>query len=294
MGFDFLKKFTGPKIPPEEMRGKGATRQAQNNLKPKYATAAVADVRIWDAGRMAIVKLRPAQPLWDFKAGQYTSIGLEVPKKGFIANAYSMASSPAQKSELEFLLVLVHGGALTPTMFAAKPGDAWHYMKAVGHFHLGATRKKSLLFVATGTGVAPVRSIVKDLDEKGTLKDHRIVVANGVRWSEALAYRAEFEAWQKKYPENILYLPTVSRPQADKGFSPAFGKGRVHEVVKLALGIGGAGAALPSGLSKEKFLEWTKPEVCAPMLVGHPEMTKDMEAVLKAKGWAEVHKEDYW
>ncbi|MCA9771073.1 MAG: hypothetical protein KC466_01615 [Myxococcales bacterium] len=295
---NLIKKLRKPKIHPDDHKGKARERQPQNTLKAKATPSTLVDLHFWDQGRMGIFTLKPSQPLWDFKAGQYTSLGLDVPGRGFFMNAYSIASSPAQRDVLEFLIVLVHGGTLTPTMFnkkaGAKIGATWWYMKPVGNFHLGRTQKKNLFMIGTGTGVAPFHSMVKSLIEQGTIGEYRIICANGVRWTEGLGYRADFEAWQRKYPDNVLYLPTISRPEKDKGFdAKRHGRGRVDEVLKSALAMGGTGQ-MPTGIDKDRFFEWINPAETAVLLCGHPGMCAEFGEQLRERGHEDVLTEDYW
>lgn len=165
----------------------------------------------------------------DFKPGQFATLGLfgnaprypsSLPEKEtpppdkLIRRAYSIASSPLNKDYLEFYLVLVKEGVLTPRLWNLKVGDPLFLgEKITGQFTMDAVPKdQHLVFVATGTGLAPYLSMLHTYlkaDQK-----RKFAVFHGVRVSQDLSYRSELVALGRICP-NFSYFPIISRPQLD-------------------------------------------------------------------------------
>ncbi len=141
---------------------------------------------------LLVLQVTPDQPLPPFKAGQYTVLGLpgSAPRSGYadpedppldpakvIKRAYSIASSSLEGTYLEFYIALVRTGALTPRLFALQPGDRiWLGTKIVGMFTLDdVPAERQLVFVATGTGLAPYLSMLRSAYEfDAESNDHRL------------------------------------------------------------------------------------------------------------------------
>lgn len=136
-----------------------------------------------------------------FKAGQFTMIGMA---DDDVLRAYSIASPP-EESSLEFLSIKVPGGPLTERLQHIQPGDQIE----VGDRPTGTlvidnlTPAKRLWCVATGTGLAPFLSIVRD--PKTFEKFDEVVVTHTVRTVAELAYRELLSGLP------IRYYPTVTR-----------------------------------------------------------------------------------
>lgn len=134
-----------------------------------------------------------------------------------ITRAYSIASPP-NGNRFELCLNLVHDGLFSPHLFAMKAGEAVEMRPPLGHFVLRKPVSDSVL-VATGTGIAPFRSILRAHLGKDS---HQFTLVFGVRHDANLMYRSEFEAMAREYP-NFRFWPTLSRP-------PESWKGRTGHV----------------------------------------------------------------
>ena len=136
-----------------------------------------------------------------FKAGQFTMIGMA---DDDVLRAYSIASAPSEDS-LEFLSIKVPGGPLTERLQHIQPGDQIE----VGDRPTGTlvidnlTPAKRLWCVATGTGLAPFLSIVRDAATFE--KFDEVIVTHTVRTVAELAYRDLLSGLP------ITYYPTVTR-----------------------------------------------------------------------------------
>lgn len=141
----------------------------------------------------------------NFQAGQFISL-LVAPN---IRRCYSIASSPNNKNELDFVVDVRPGGPGSQFFTNVNVNDQVSFMAPFGQFTLKEQDPPKLFFVCTGTGVAPFRSIIYDLLEKGTTKE--ISLFFGLRFEEDQFYVNDFQALTQKYP-NFHFTLTLSRP----------------------------------------------------------------------------------
>ena len=94
-----------------------------------------------------------------FKPGQFVSLSDEVAGRK-VTRAYSIASAP-DGNRFELCLNRVNLGTFSPHLFALRPGGEIPMSGPLGTFTLRDPIRDSL-FVATGTGVAPFRSMLLD------------------------------------------------------------------------------------------------------------------------------------
>ncbi|HEV2688290.1 MAG TPA: FAD-binding oxidoreductase [Bryobacteraceae bacterium] len=143
-----------------------------------------------------------------FKPGQFVSFSEMLGGKKII-RPYSIASLPAG-NRFELCLNLVQGGLFSPHLFGMKPGDAVEMSQPLGFFVVRNPNKPAV-FVATGTGIAPFRSMVPGYLHHPEAQDLTLIF--GVRYDNSVYYREEFEALAAKHP-NFRFWPTLSRPES--------------------------------------------------------------------------------
>ena len=102
-------------------------------------------------------KMPPNESL-DFQAGQY--LVLKVPKdQSFVSRLYSLASSPRDVNKIELLVEIIPGGLGSIYLDSLEIGQKVDFMGPAGQFIIkNPARKKT--FLVTGTGIAPVRSMI--------------------------------------------------------------------------------------------------------------------------------------
>ena len=144
----------------------------------------------------------------NFKPGQFVSFEATVAGKK-ITRAYSIASLPSG-NQFELCLNLVHEGHFSPHLFSMQPGDSVEMSDPLGFFVI-RNPAKDAVFVATGTGVAPFRSMAPAYLNHPDSKQLTLIF--GVRREPNIYYRDEFEALAKKHP-NFRFWTTLSRPEA--------------------------------------------------------------------------------
>jgi ferredoxin--NADP+ reductase len=237
----------------------------------------------WTAGQFAVLGLpgsAPRAPLSDPDAEALD------PDK-LIRRAYSIASSPRDRDHLEFYITLVHSGALTPRLYALKPGDRLFLgRKITGLFTLGEVPEGNhLVLVGTGTGLAPYMSMLRG--ELGCREGRHTTVLLGARHSWDLGYRGELITMQRFCP-TFHYLPIVSRPG--------------DEIVEWKGETGYVQDLWDRGLVERALGEKPTPENTHVLLCGNPAMIEGMIRRLGEDGFVEhtkqspgqIHAEKYW
>ena len=158
---------------------------------------------------VAILKLQlPAAERFQFLAGQY----LEFLLKDGQRRAYSIANAPDQEGPLELHIRHLPGGLFTDFVFGAatpalKEKDILRFEGPLGSFFLREDSKKPIIFLAAGTGFAPIKSIIEQMQSK---KIHRpIELYWGGRRPSDLYLNDLCKTWEKDIP-NFKYIPVIS------------------------------------------------------------------------------------
>jgi ferredoxin-NADP reductase len=103
---------------------------------------------------------------------------------------------------------LVPEGRFSPFLFGLKPGDEIDFKGPYGAFILRRPVSDSIL-VATGTGIAPFRSMLRAKLTDNADKSFTLVF--GVRHEQGLLYHDEWVRMAQEF-QNFRYLPTLTRP----------------------------------------------------------------------------------
>jgi len=80
------------------------------------------------------------------------------------------------------------------------------------------------VFLATGTGIAPFRGMIKELLGAGVKS--RIVLIMGSPYRSDLPYHADLQSWEAAHP-NFSYLTAVSRERQEDGLPPMYVQDRL-------------------------------------------------------------------
>src|SRR5581483_6674929 len=145
----------------------------------------------------------PANERLQFLAGQYLEIILRDGKR----RAYSMANSPEDDHEVE-LHVRNMGGAFTDYVFSKmKEKDILRFEGPLGTFFLREDSDKPIVFVASGTGFAPIKSILLHSFHVGSTR--QMVLYWGGRRPKDIYAMDLCRQWQAER-DNFSFVPVVS------------------------------------------------------------------------------------
>jgi ferredoxin-NADP reductase len=174
------------------------------------------------------------------------------PKRGPVTHSYSIASAPFETEQndwLEFYVILEMDGGipgrLTESMFRMKEGaddKMVYYEKIAGDFTLDkrAVGFKNVVLVGTGTGLAPFRSMVKQLDFEaggGKRDGVRYTLLHTNRTYEELDYYQELLDIEAAGRFDFVYVPSVSRPTQRDLDDAKLGRGRANNVLRYLLDL---------------------------------------------------------
>jgi ferredoxin--NADP+ reductase len=218
-----------------------------------------------------------------FAPGHYAKLGLPVGDDRAVWRPYSIVSAEAD-DELEFLIVLIPGGAFSAHLESIEPGRPIMLASSVFGFFLEPQLSPgdTLWMLATGTGLGPYVSLLRT---PGALDRYRrIIVAHSVRLTGELACRDEIEALAAASDGRLDYLPIVTR---ETGASPLCR--RIPQLI--------ADGTLP--LHARATLD---PATSRVMVCGNPDFTTDMRALLNERGFVPCRRgsagsmlfEKYW
>jgi len=177
---------------------------------------------------VAILKLQlPASERFQFLAGQY----LEFLLKDGQRRAYSIANAPEQEGPLELHIRHLPGGLFTDFVFAAKDPalkekDILRFEGPLGSFFLREDSKKPIIFVAAGTGFAPIKSIIEQMQAKKIQRP--ISLYWGGRRPSDLYMNSLCETWAQDLPD-FKYIPVISDALPEDAWDGR--SGFVHEAV---------------------------------------------------------------
>lgn len=146
--------------------------------------------------------------IFEYEAGQYFSFIIE-PK---VNRSYSVASAPGDEF-IEFLIDVTNPGKGADFIRGINENDDIVCVGPLGFFTLSKTHQENasqFLFVGTGTGIAPLRSMIRELliYKQETRK---ITLYFGLRYDEDIYLYDEFTELQKKF-SNFCFNLVISRP----------------------------------------------------------------------------------
>jgi ferredoxin--NADP+ reductase len=231
----------------------------------------VLDVHHWNDNLFSFKTTR--NPGLRFRNGHFVMLGLEVGGKPLL-RAYSVVSANYD-DHLEFYSIKVPDGPLTSRLQHIKPGDSiFVSRKPTGTLLLdNLLPGKNLYLLASGTGLAPFMSIIRDPDTYERYQ--KVAIVHGVRNISDLGYQQYIE---KELPQHelvgeqvkaqLLYYPTVTR-------EPFRNQGRITDLLdsgKLSADLG----LSPLGTADDRV-----------MICGSPSMLKDLVTLLEARGFRE-------
>ena len=208
-----------------------------------------------------------------FKNGHFTMIGIEHKGKPLM-RAYSLASA-SYEDELEFFSIKVPDGPLTSRLQNIRPGDELLVnSKSTGTLlQDNLLPGKNLYLIATGTGLAPFLSIIRDPEIYEAYD--KVILTHGCREVEELAYQELITEHLPRHEylgtdvrEKLIYYPTVTREEY-------VNNGRLTDLIRTGK------------LENDIGLPPVNPEQDRFMICGSPSMLTEICDLLNERGFSE-------
>lgn len=201
-----------------------------------------------------------------FVSGQYLSFSLG---EGGVRRSYSIATTPDNDHGFLIVAEMIMGGKGSEFLQGLSIGDEVEVLGPLGRFVVESQQSK-LLFVATGSGIVPIYSMINDLlINKHETKQMRLHW--GLHDEANMFWFDNFERLMESYP-NFVFDPVLSKP--DPGW--VLCSGHVQDCLRR-------------DFNQAKLSEW-EAYVC-----GNPKMIEEISQVLAELGMnpAYVHHEKF-
>lgn len=238
-------------------------------LPERAFTVTLIEKRVWREGLVSLRFARPAE--FHFKPGQFARIGLTGEDGTYVGRAYSTASRP-EDPFIEFFIVAIEGGALSPRLTALEVGDeAVLEAEPMGFMTPDRIGGGSVLWLlSSGTGLAPFIGLIRN--EEIWKEWPTVVAVHSVRNCEDLAYEDFFKEVSEDprlagaEGRRLCYIPVVTREKTE------------HLSERIP-------ALIESGALEEAAGVRFDSEESRVMLCGNPDMVQDVRNLLKKQGF---------
>lgn len=224
----------------------------------EWVTGKVTRVQHWTDTLFSLTVNAPVAP---FTAGQFAKLGLDVNGER-VQRAYSYVNAPSNP-DLEFYLVNVPEGMLSPRLHAMKPGDEVMVVsQPAGFFVLDEIPDcQTLWMLATGTALGPYLSILQQ--GEGLDRFDNLVLVHAVRYERDLSYLPLMEELVTRYRGKLRIQTVVSRETAAGSLT-----GRIPALITSGELEQATGLPMDAATSHV-------------MLCGNPQMVRDTTQLLK-------------
>jgi CDP-4-dehydro-6-deoxyglucose reductase, E3 len=157
---------------------------------------------------IAELLLRPAGPPLRYRPGQYVLLG--DPDADLVVRSYSIANAPRRDGLISLLVTRVSGGQLSGWVHdVLRAGDRVLLSGPYGSFTAAPGKPGPVLFLAGGSGLAPVRALAEAALRRRTPAP--VVLFFSARTERDLIDDERFRSWQRSHPGRFRYLRTLTR-----------------------------------------------------------------------------------
>lgn len=205
-----------------------------------------------------------------FKPGQFARLGVATESGGIVWRAYSMVSADYDE-HLEFFSIVIPDGAFTTRLARLEVGDSlWVEKQAYGFLTVDRfALDGDLWMLASGTGVAPFLSILRDPSIWERFDS--LVLAYSVREARDLIYREEIEALRRDplfapHGDKLRFVPVVTRERMAGALDRRLTVLCADDALEAVAGV-------PFEATRSRVL------IC-----GNPQMLDDLREVLTKRG----------
>lgn len=146
----------------------------------------------------------------NFIPGQFISFEFPIDEKqSKRIRHYSVASHPDNTNKFEIVIVKKEGGKGTEWLWKQDLGVEIPFTGPSGILVMDSNKKKNHIFICTGTGVGPFRSMIHDI-KNSNVDTGDLIVIFGTRDKQSLLYYEEMLNLEKEFPK-VKFIPILSR-----------------------------------------------------------------------------------
>lgn len=189
------------------------------------------------------IRLAEGQEI-SFRPGQYVQVFVPGTRETTF-RAYSLASPPSLKTEIELLVRLIPGGVGSTYLHGVAPGDEIRFTGPYGEFQLDLSPDVELICIGGGCGMAPMRSILRHLREASP--ERKSWLFFGARTAADAMYRDDFSRLSEQMGSLGVHY-ALSEPEKSPEWSGE--TGFIHEIAEKCLGTEGNRQAFLCGPPK--------------------------------------------
>lgn len=190
----------------------------------------------------AHIFLKPETPGLAYQAGQFLTLLLNDSNGAPIRRSYSLAGAPAAGDPISICLKRKPNGSASSFLAQQlKPGDRLTALRPAGSFTLPHNSEGPHLFLAAGTGIVPVWSMIKELLITQPGAKASLLYANS--GPSCILFGEEIAHWQTRYPQRFKVQHLLSQAAEAKG-KPWVQAGRLSNAMAEEWALAEAGPAL--------------------------------------------------
>jgi CDP-4-dehydro-6-deoxyglucose reductase, E3 len=197
-------------------------------FEKKIVPAKISSIEKMSNDVIKVVFRLPPTSNFQFNSGQYVHL-----IKGNLNRSYSIANKPSAKNQLEFFIKKYKNGFMSKYWFEdAKVNDLLRVEGPLGSFFLRESECENIVFLATGTGIAPIKAILESvLEAPSNFMKKKFWIFVGARYKEDLLWDPTINNDKIE----VKYIPVLSRQVDDWSGE----KGYVQDaVLKFDLNLG--------------------------------------------------------
>ncbi|MFH1978422.1 MAG: FAD-binding oxidoreductase [Candidatus Aenigmatarchaeota archaeon] len=228
----------------------------------KLPVTKIEEYKEGDKVTFKIITLSNKKNEFSFQTGQFVMISMEdykrwdKPKEQYWT-AMSIASSHLDKDHVEFCMEIKETEGFSKHLGdSLKVGDHLFLKEPMGKFTI-KDMKKDMIFVGTGSGVAPVMGMIRTLVKSGYKKNFKLFF--GFRYCGDCLYGEELEKYAKELP-NFEFVSVCSRDDTWKG-----ARGHIQEHMESC--------------------DFKSPDDTHVYMCGNPKMVMSVKEILQKKGF---------
>jgi Na+-transporting NADH:ubiquinone oxidoreductase subunit F len=164
----------------------------------------------------------------EFTAGQYVQLkSMPYNGKEAVLRDFSISSPPSQQTGIELMIRRIPNGVFTPWAFDhLKVGDGISFTGPYGNFRASQNTDAQMVFIAGGSGMAPVWSILQDIREKKMMRP--VCFFFGALTQKDLFLTEQLYGFEKELPD-FKFIPALSNEPPESSWQGE--RGLITDVV---------------------------------------------------------------